>query len=79
MRKKETTKFIVLDLIQAVIALITFVVNFVLSYMVRNTSGESIFIGVALISFFFFGSALLDIREQKRIYTKKVNDLQTKL
>ena len=78
MRKKEATKFIILDLIQAVIALITFVVNFVLSYMVRNTSREAIFIGIALIAF-FFGSALIDIGDQRRIYSGKVNNLQIKL
>ena len=71
MRKKEATKFIILDLIQAVIALITFVVNFVLSYMVRNTSREAIFIGIALIAFLFFGSALIDIGDQRRIYGGK--------
>lgn len=71
MRKKEATKFIILDLIQAVIALITFVVNFVLSYMVRNTSREAIFIGIALIAFFFFGSVLIDIGDQRRIYSGK--------
>lgn len=71
MRKKEATKFIILDLIQAVIALITFAVNFVLSYMVRNTSREAIFIGITLIAFFFFGSALIDIGDQRRIYSGK--------
>ena len=71
MRKNEATKFIILDLIQAVIALITFAVNFVLSYMVRNTSREAIFIGIALIAFFFFGSALIDIGDQRRIYNGK--------
>ena len=71
MRKKEATKFIILDLIQAVIALITFAVNFVLSYMVRNTSREAIFISIALIAFFFFGSALIDIGDQRRIYSGK--------
>lgn len=69
-RKKEATKFIILDLIQIIIAFITFAVNFVLSYLVRNTSNETIFIGIAIIAFFFLGSAIIDIGDQRKIYSK---------
>ena len=70
MEKKDSTKFIILDLIQIVIAFITFTVNFVLSYLVRNTSNEAIFVGIAMISFFFLGFAIIDISDQRKIYSK---------